>query len=99
LAYVVAAAQGGYHANGRETYGNSMIVDPWTVLARIPQGTGCISYPLERDFQVLVRRSFPAIGTSPFASINGIRLDLSYDLAPSFPRLQWKLIKSDPRIH
>ena len=29
LAYVVAAAQGGYHINGRETHGHSMIVDPW----------------------------------------------------------------------
>ena len=28
LAYVVAAAQGGYHINGRETHGHSMIVDP-----------------------------------------------------------------------
>jgi len=62
LAYVVAAAQGGYHVNGRETYGNSMIVDPWgAVLARIPRGTGCICYPLERDFQVSVRRRFPAL--------------------------------------
>ncbi|MDR0480758.1 MAG: carbon-nitrogen hydrolase family protein, partial [Gallionellaceae bacterium] len=29
LAYVIAAAQGGYHVNGRETHGRSMIVDPW----------------------------------------------------------------------
>jgi deaminated glutathione amidase len=27
--YVIAAAQGGQHANGRATYGHSMIVDPW----------------------------------------------------------------------
>ncbi len=29
LAYVVAAAQGGYHVSGRETHGNSMIIGPW----------------------------------------------------------------------
>src|SRR5690606_5481821 len=27
--YVIAAAQGGNHANGRATYGHSLIVDPW----------------------------------------------------------------------
>jgi predicted amidohydrolase len=27
--YVIAAAQGGQHENGRATYGHSMIVDPW----------------------------------------------------------------------
>lgn len=27
--YVIAAAQGGIHANGRETFGHSMIIDPW----------------------------------------------------------------------
>ena len=31
-AYVVAAAQGGKHACGRETYGHSLIVDPWGVV-------------------------------------------------------------------
>jgi len=62
LAYVIAAAQEGYHINGRETHGDSMIVDPWgSVLTRIPEGTGYICHPLERDFQVSVRRSFPAI--------------------------------------
>lgn len=39
-AFVVAAAQAGKHEDGRETYGNSMIVDPWgRVLARA-EGTG-----------------------------------------------------------
>jgi predicted amidohydrolase len=28
-AFVVAAAQGGRHEDGRETYGHSLIVDPW----------------------------------------------------------------------
>jgi predicted amidohydrolase len=27
--YVIAAAQGGLHENGRATYGHSMIIDPW----------------------------------------------------------------------
>ena len=27
--FVIAAAQGGHHEDGRETYGHSMIVDPW----------------------------------------------------------------------
>jgi len=62
LAYVVAAAQWGYHVSGRETHGDSMIVDPWgSVLTRMPQGTGHICHPLERDFQISVRRSFPSI--------------------------------------
>ena len=29
LCFVFASAQGGYHVNGRETHGNSMIVSPW----------------------------------------------------------------------
>jgi predicted amidohydrolase len=32
--FVIAAAQGGHHEDGRDTYGHSMIVDPWgTILA------------------------------------------------------------------
>jgi predicted amidohydrolase len=29
LAYVLAPAQGGLHANGRRTWGHTMLVDPW----------------------------------------------------------------------
>ena len=62
LAYVVAAAQGGYHINGRETHGHSMIVDPWgSVLAQVPRGNGAVSCMLDRDYQATVRRTFPAL--------------------------------------
>ncbi len=62
LAYVVAAAQGGYHINGRETYGHSMIVDPWgTILAEVPRGTGFICGRLDADYLQSVRRNFPVI--------------------------------------
>jgi nitrilase len=44
LSYVLAPAQGGYHVSGRETHGDSMIVDPWgTVLDRLPRGSGIVS--------------------------------------------------------
>ncbi len=62
LAYVIAAAQGGYHVSGRETYGNSMIVDPWgVVLDSLPRGTGMVS--AEIDLQKIhdTRRSFPVL--------------------------------------
>ena len=62
LAYVVAAAQGGYHINGRETHGHSMIVDPWgSVLAQVPRGNGMVGCMLDRDYQATVRRTFPAL--------------------------------------
>lgn len=62
LAFVVAAAQGGYHINGRETHGHSMIVDPWgAVLAQVPRGTGFVSVDLDREYQKTIRRTFPTI--------------------------------------
>ena len=62
LAYVIAAAQGGFHINGRETHGHSMIVDPWgTVLAQVPRGSGFICCALDDDYQDSVRRNFPTI--------------------------------------
>jgi deaminated glutathione amidase len=62
LAYVIAAAQGGYHLSGRETHGHSMIVDPWgAILAQVPRGTGCICSAIDRGFQDSVRRTFPVL--------------------------------------
>ncbi len=62
LSYVIAAAQGGYHANGRETYGHSMVVDPWgIVLDELPRGSGVVVAEVKRDRLGDLRRSFPVL--------------------------------------
>jgi nitrilase len=62
LAYVVAAAQGGYHLNGRETYGDSMIVNPWgEVLDRLSRGSGVVLADLDRHFFEQTRSRFPSV--------------------------------------
>ncbi len=62
LAYVVAAAQGGYHVNGRETHGNSMVVDPWgRVLDRLPRGSGVVIGEINPSYQASLRNSLPAL--------------------------------------
>ncbi len=69
LCYVVAPAQSGIHANGRETYGDSMIVDFWgRVLTRLPRGTGVISARFDAARQDEARRSFPALDHRVFKS-------------------------------
>jgi predicted amidohydrolase len=62
LCYVVAPAQSGFHPSGRETYGDSLIVDYWgRVLQRLPRGRGCIVAQLDLEQQAEVRRNFPAL--------------------------------------
>lgn len=62
LAYVIAAAQGGYHINGRSTWGHSMVVDPWgTVLSTLPQGSGVVTATVDRTQQERTRKHFPAL--------------------------------------
>ncbi len=62
LSYVVAAAQWGRHANGRDTYGDSLIVDYWgTVLARLSAGSGMVIAELDLVAQAETRRNFPAL--------------------------------------
>jgi len=62
LAYVIASAQGGYHVNGRETHGNSMVVDPWgRVLDRLPRGSGVVIGEINPSYQTSVRNSLPAL--------------------------------------
>lgn len=62
LCYVVAPAQGGVHTSGRETYGDSLIVDYWgQVLARLESGSGLIVADLDLGKQADTRARFPAL--------------------------------------
>jgi deaminated glutathione amidase len=62
LCYVLAAAQWGLHANGRETYGDAMIVDYWgRVLARQSAGVGVVVAEVDTAAQAGVREGFPAL--------------------------------------
>ncbi|MBV9317809.1 MAG: carbon-nitrogen hydrolase family protein [Gammaproteobacteria bacterium] len=67
LCYVVAPAQSGFHASGRETHGDSMIVDYWgRVLQRLPRGSGCAVADIDLAAQANVRESFPALAHRAF---------------------------------
>lgn len=62
LAYVVAPAQGGRHPSGRETHGDSMIVDPWgSVLDRLPRGPGVVAAAVRLEHLRRLRASLPAL--------------------------------------
>jgi nitrilase len=62
LCHMVAPAQSGFHENGRETYGDSMIVDCWgRVLARLPRGTGVVAGDIDLVRQREVRQNFPSV--------------------------------------
>jgi predicted amidohydrolase len=60
--YVLAAAQGGVHPNGRRTWGHSMLVDPWgEVLAVLPEGEGVVSGDMDPARLETVRGNLPAL--------------------------------------
>ena len=60
--YVIAAAQGGTHENGRRTWGHSMIVDPWgEVLAVRPEGEGVVLADVDPARLAAVRQQLPAL--------------------------------------
>ena len=61
--YVLAAAQGGKHPNGRRTWGHSMLIDPWgEVRAQLPEGEGVVLGELDPVHLAEVRTSLPALG-------------------------------------
>ena len=60
--YVIAAAQGGTHENGRRTWGHSMVIDPWgQVLAVQPEGEGVVLAELDLERIAAVRTQLPAL--------------------------------------
>ena len=62
LCYVVAPAQAGTHTSGRETYGDSLIVDYWgQVVTRLAKGSGVITAELDLAKEAETRARFPAL--------------------------------------
>jgi len=62
LCYVVAPAQSGTHSSGRETYGDSLIVDYWgQVLVRLARGSGVITADIDLAKEAETRARFPAL--------------------------------------
>jgi nitrilase len=60
--YVIAAAQGGLHENGRRTWGHSLIVDPWgEVVAMVEEGEGVAMAQLDPQRIAEVRGQLPAL--------------------------------------
>lgn len=60
--YVLAAAQGGKHPNGRRTWGHSMLVDPWgEVMTVLPEGEGVVLDELDPEQLARIRESLPAL--------------------------------------
>jgi len=56
--FVVAANQGGTHSSGRETWGESMIIDPWgRVLSRCGKGEGVCTAELDLNQVISIRQS------------------------------------------
>jgi deaminated glutathione amidase len=60
-AFLIAAAQGGQHEDGRETYGHSMIIDPWgRVLAEADHDEpGVIVAEIDTEQSAAARRKIP----------------------------------------
>ncbi|GAC1333662.1 MAG: carbon-nitrogen hydrolase family protein [Collimonas sp.] len=60
--YVLAAAQGGKHPNGRRTWGHSMLIDPWgEIKSVLTEGEGLVSGTIDPHFLKRVRSSLPAL--------------------------------------
>ena len=62
LAYVLAAAQGGTHENGRRTWGQSLVLDAWGgVLAQHAQGPALVLADIQRERLDAWRSQLPAL--------------------------------------
>lgn len=62
LCTVIAPNQGGRHPGGRETFGDSLVVDPWgRVLDRVAAGPGIALGNVDRDSLRRTRERFPVL--------------------------------------
>lgn len=61
-AFMISAAQAGLHEDGRETYGHSIIVDPWgRVLAEADDKPGIIMAEIKSEAVTEARNRIPAL--------------------------------------
>jgi nitrilase len=61
-AFVLASAQGGLHSNGRQTWGHSMVIDPWgRILAQQAEGKGIVMTELDMSLLEHARTRLPAL--------------------------------------
>ena len=59
-AFIIAAAQCGVHEDGRQTYGHSLVVDPWgTILLDMGSSPGLAYVDLDLDTIKRVRKQIP----------------------------------------
>lgn len=64
--FIVAPAQSGVHADGRHTYGHSLIIDPWgNIVADAGTGDAMISATIDPNAITRARRSIPSLTTNP----------------------------------
>lgn len=62
LCYVLAPNQGGQHENGRQTYGHSMVVEPWgKIIVQKEVGPGLLSADIDLQRLQQLRRHFPCV--------------------------------------
>ena len=62
LCWVIAPAQWGRHLPGRDSYGHTMIVDPWgDVVASKPRGSGVVTATIDLDRVDRLRRELPVL--------------------------------------
>jgi len=60
--YIIAAAQTGTHQSGRQTFGHSMIVDPWGDIKQVlPHGQGAVIATLDKERIETIRSELPAL--------------------------------------
>lgn len=60
--YVLASAQGGTHENGRRTWGQSMLVDPWgEIVDQQSEGEGLVMGEVDHHRMQEIRLNLPAL--------------------------------------
>ncbi len=67
--YLIAANQTGTHHNGRKTWGNSVILDPWgEILAQQEQGVGAICAEFDSQKLAQIRTDMPILQHARFTA-------------------------------